>query len=154
MDQHAVVNLLFNEPLLTTNIFVLGEKDVGNTTMINEVQKILKFDLRHISVEKLENDFFYSKIEKNNLIYNFFELENFLFFEKSVDLIQKCRRNFVIFLYNNLSISVQDRIMKIVQSQKNLEFISEFHIYKRNSGLDLNRLDKNFADFLGKKLLN
>lgn len=152
MDQHAVANLFNDKPLLTTNIFVIGDKDVGKSTLTNEVLKILKFDLRQQKVENLENDVLYSKYEKNNFVYNFFEIENLVFFEKSVDLFLKCTRNFTIFLYNNLSISIQDKIIKTVQSLKNFNFYSEFHLIKRNSTIDLNHLDKNFADFLGNKL--
>ena len=108
-----LANLLCNSTQITTNIFVLGGKNVGKTTLITEVQNFLNLNLRKQRLDEFENDVYSNKFDRSNLVYNFYEVKNIVLFKQFDKNFLNCSRNIVIVVYEILNDRTEEFILKI-----------------------------------------
>ena len=145
-----LANLLCNSTQITTNIFVLGGKNVGKTTLITEVQNFLNLNLRKQRLDEFENDVYSNKFDRSNLVYNFYEVKNIVLFKQFDKNFLNCSRNIVIVVYEILNDRTEEFILKIKEIINDYYILCDIHMIKMRNCNDEIKVNLKFAEFSGK----
>ena len=145
-----LANLLCNSTQITTNIFVLGGKNVGKTTLITEVQNFLNLNLRKQRLDEFENDVYSNKFDRSNLVYNFYEVKNIDLFKQFDKNFLNCSRNIVIVVYEILNDRTEEFILKIKEIINDYYILCDIHMIKMRNCNDEIKVNLKFAEFSGK----
>ena len=145
-----LANLLCNSTQITTNIFVLGGKNVGKTTLITEVQNFLNLNLRKQRLDEFENDVYSNKFDRSNLVYNFYEVKNIVLFKQFDKNFLNCSRNIVIVVYEILNDRTEEFILKIKEIINDYYILCDINIIKMRNCNDEIKVNLKFAEFSGK----
>ena len=145
--------LLTNNTQLTCNIFVLGGKNVGKTTLISEVQNFYNLTFTKQRLDEFGNDVFSFTNDKSNFVYNFFEVKNITLFKLLHQYLKNCLRNIVIFIYEFQNIEAEDFILQIKEILNNYWIQTEFHFMNKRDGSD-DEIDNNNEFFSGNFIFN
>ena len=153
MDIKTIQELLTNHSSKLSNIFVLGEKNVGKTQFVKKFSNFTKFNHSILKLNLNDNDIYSYETGKKNIEHvNIIEIKNIQFFQDYQNLLKNNKNNTILILYENLK-STKDYVTKIAELSTEHGIFTKLFLVRTKCELNYQKSsnsDEQFSRSLGK----